>query len=165
MESDIVIPEYLPYPKNPDYIVYRDGRIYSQKTKKFIGAKNSSGHKVVTINRRCTTVQRIVLETFKPHPKMSYMRSINLDGDILNNNLDNLGWADPSTTDDAFRSKFTGRFSEGYHPNRILTERDYTEIYETKEQFPHLTGAEIGRIFRISARQTNRIIQIMSTKL
>ena len=96
---------------------------------------------------------------------MSYMKSVNLDGDILNNRLENLEWADPSTTDEKLTVKFTGRFTEGYHPNRVLSERDYTEIYEIKDQFPHLTGAEIGRIFRISARQANRVIQMMSKKL
>lgn len=84
------------YPKNDNYLVYEDGRIYSKRTKHFLTPKkNHDGYNRVQIwkNNKCRFVSwhRVIAETFIPNPNnLPYVN--HKDGNKTNNCVSNLEW-------------------------------------------------------------------------
>ena len=89
------------YPLKFDYYVTDDGRIWSDKSKKFLSqSKDKDGYMKVAL---CSTdlppkkvhrysVHRLILENFNPVPDMEYLQVNHIDGDKENNSLSNLEW-------------------------------------------------------------------------
>ena len=86
-----------PYPHNTDYLVSRDGRVWSTKgLGRFLKPHdNKRGYLTVGIhtdNKQLTLkIHRMVLNTYVGDCPMG-MQCRHLDGDSHNNNLDNLCW-------------------------------------------------------------------------
>ena len=95
--------EYRPYPKNPHYLVYTNGDVYGwykgkSRRRKLNPDIGNSGYATVHITRGGKVVNKsvanIVAETFLKNPfGCKWVK--HLDGDKLNNNVDNLYWATP----------------------------------------------------------------------
>ena len=84
------------YPKNTNYLVSDDGKIYSKKMRKYLTPKvNHDGYHRVQIweNGKCRFVSwhRIVAETFIPNPNDCEVVN-HIDGDKQNNCVENLEW-------------------------------------------------------------------------
>lgn len=79
----------------PDYKVSNLGRVYSNLSGKILKAgMNNKGYKIVILSRNNTrttkTVHKLVLSAFEPNNNNDLVNHI--DGDKLNNKLDNLEW-------------------------------------------------------------------------
>ncbi len=87
-----MIEEWKAYPKNNRYIVSNYGKVYDTKILREVGWVNGTGYKLTTENR----VHRMVLETFVGSfpPDKPYTNHI--DGNKLNNRLDNLEYTNHS---------------------------------------------------------------------
>lgn len=81
----------------PNYIIYEDGQIWSNKTRKFMKpAKNSDGYlQTVLTNkdgeRKTVKIHRLVAIAFIPNPN-NYTHINHIDENKLNNNVNNLEW-------------------------------------------------------------------------
>lgn len=84
------------YPKNTAYLIYKDGRIYSKRFKKFLTPKlNWDGYHRIQIwkDGKCRMVSwhRIIAETFIPNPENKPFIN-HIDGNKQNNSVYNLEW-------------------------------------------------------------------------
>jgi hypothetical protein len=74
------------------YKITKDGRIWSDKSNKFLASKICNGYKVITLlHNKNLSLHRLVAETFIPNPENKpYVNHINCDK--LDNRLENLEW-------------------------------------------------------------------------
>ena len=84
------------YPRNKNYLVSDDGKIYSKTKGKYLTPKiNHDGYHRVQIweDGKCRFVSwhRIIAETFLPNPN-NYNVVNHIDGDKQNNHVKNLEW-------------------------------------------------------------------------
>ena len=85
----------------PGYFIYSDGRVWSEKTKRFLKPQpNAKGYLRVCLSnggiKKYITVHRLVAETFIKNDNPEEKTEINhLDENITNNNLENLAWVAP----------------------------------------------------------------------
>ena len=90
------IPEY------PNYLIYRDGRIWSKIFNKFLKSSISkTGYYKITLSqgykkRKTCKIHRLLALTFIPNPDNNQYVD-HIDRNKLNNNLDNLRWVTSST--------------------------------------------------------------------
>ena len=87
--------EPKPYPKDNNYLIYPDGRIWSNKTNKFLTPAKIDGYLKATLRidgkTKKTGVHRLVAETFIPNP--NNLPQVNhIDENKENNNYWNLEW-------------------------------------------------------------------------
>jgi len=82
-----------------DYIIYEDGRIYSNKTKKFLKpchSKKKSGYIPIQIclyknnNKKTFSISRLLMKHFKTNEYDEKLFVDHIDRDSTNNNLNNL---------------------------------------------------------------------------
>lgn len=119
-----------------DYMVSDQGRVMSLKRKSpriMPQTIQRTGYKAVmlwdstTQSAKCRKVHRLVIEAFKPNP--DNLPTINhIDGDKLNNHIDNLEWA--SYQDNMQHAVRTGLT----HPHR-WTDEERKEIAERNKQY------------------------------
>ena len=84
----------------PDYLVYNDGRVYSNKTKRFLkSSSNKDGYKYVDLysnsKRRTYRIHRLVALHYLPNPN-EWQEVDHIDRNASNNHVDNLRWASRS---------------------------------------------------------------------
>lgn len=86
----------IPVKDYPDYLVYEDGRIWSNKTNKFLKpGKNHGGYESVDLfnkqGHRRLLVHRLVAQAFIPNP-MQLPQVNHIDENPGNNAVNNLEW-------------------------------------------------------------------------
>ena len=89
---------YAPIPDFPGYYAFDDGRIYSEKSHKFLASRdNGKGYQIVRLSKNnkqfCKTIHRLVAEAFVPNDNPEHKTEVDhIDGDKTNNRADNLQW-------------------------------------------------------------------------
>ena len=73
------------------YKITKDGRIWSEKSNRFLTSRICNGYNMININNRTLTIHRLVAETFIPNPNNKpYVNHINCNK--IDNRVDNLEW-------------------------------------------------------------------------
>lgn len=153
-----------PYPRSTNYIVRDDGLIYSR----YVGhplnpAVGKRGYKVMQVRLPDGQylqryVHQVVAETFIPNPD-NKPHINHIDGDKLNNRVDNLEWC--TNAENRKHSVEIGTHSHGEkHTSAKLTEKDVISICE-RLQSGESTGKILenypvtrGTLLNIRARRT-----------
>lgn len=86
---------FVPIKGYEEYLVNKEGKVYSSKTKKFLGIRDRNGYLAFTVcvnnKRKDIALHRALAITFIPNPEN--LPFINhKDGNKHNNALDNLEW-------------------------------------------------------------------------
>lgn len=85
----------------PGYYIYSDGRVWSEKSKKFLKPQpNSKGYLRVCLSngsiKKCVAVHRIVAETFIINDDPDNKIEVNhINENITDNRVENLAWIAP----------------------------------------------------------------------
>lgn len=128
------------YLEDPKYWIYPDGRIWSDKSKKFLtqswgGFKNKYRMYVIAINGKQKTlyVHRLLMQYFGPSAPFPNAEVNHIDGNTANNKLENLEWV--SSSENTRHGVRTGLFS------RVkLTTEQVREIKRTLRDEPAYYG-------------------------
>ena len=94
------------------YQITKDGRIWSNKSKKFLSQHICNGYKVITLCSNVYMIHRLVALTFIQNPNNKpYVNHI--DCDKLNNNVKNLEWVTQKENTNSHNKQTS-------HPRRII---------------------------------------------
>ncbi len=79
-----------------DYLIYKDGRVYSKKNNIFMkNRKNDKGYLVISLYnksiRKHFSIHRLIAENYINNPD-KYLFVDHIDRNPLNNNIENLRW-------------------------------------------------------------------------
>lgn len=146
------------HPIYQNYLVYRDGRIFSLRYKKFIGFKDKDGYLTVNVgNKYRRKTYQLVMDVWgDTKPKdMTHPTIDHIDGDLSNNHIDNLQWLERS--DNTAKSHKTKPRLGVDHGRAKLSEKDIKNIrslYSTG----NYTLASLGRKYNVSYQHIKRVI-------
>ena len=154
---------YSKYPLKYKYLLTKEGKIYSQSSRKFLSTHlDKDGYEKVKLvcddNQRHTfSVHRLMMENFFPREDMETLQVNHIDGNKLNNNIENLEWC--TCRENINHAKIHGlrakQFGEN-NPSSKLTEKEVKEIIQlllTKKY----SGAEIDRMYGLCKDYSNSI--------
>lgn len=141
-----------------DYYITDDGRVWSEKTKKFLSAQyDRDGY--VKVQMRSTdnkshrySIHRLVMENFKPFKGMENFQVNHIDGNKENNSLENLEWCTASENihhaiENNLRAKVNGAAK--------LTETQVIEIYRRSNNGE--TNVALGKEYNLHPDSIGRI--------
>lgn len=144
---------------DPKYWVYPDGRLWSEKSKKFLtqswgGFKNKYRMYVVAINGKQKTlyVHRLIMLYFGPPKPFPNAEVNHIDGNTANNDITNLEWV--SSSENTRHGIRTGLFS------RVkLTISQVKEIKKILKEQPSYHGqvSDIAKKYGVSSRTISQI--------
>lgn len=148
-----------------DYLIYRDGNIYSPKAKRFLKfSTDSKGYKYLDLTHsnckyRCPKVHRLIALAFIPNPNK--LPQINhIDGNKQNNNVKNLEWCtNLYNTKEAIRLGLKPKYE--YHEKLYQYDLNYNllNVFDNpseaaKSISDKATGSDINRSIYDSKRKT-----------
>ena len=141
-----------------NYYVTDDGRIWSERTQKFLSEQyDKNGY--VKVQMRSTdnkshrySVHRLVLENFKPVSGMNNLQVNHKDGNKLNNCLDNLEW---TTCKENIHHAIEHNLRNPVNGAAKLTPEQVIEIYRRATNGE--TNIKLGKEFNIHPDQIGRI--------
>ena len=89
--------DYLPLTINDNYLITKDGQIYSKTNKKYLVQHlRQDGYMSVSINDKAHKVHRLVASTFLPSPSNDKIFVNHKNLNRSDNSIDNLEWVSPS---------------------------------------------------------------------
>lgn len=150
--------DYKIHPIYTNYLVYKDGRIFSLKYQKFIGFKDKDGYITVTVgNKYRRKVYHLVMDVWgEPAPiNMQHPTIDHIDGNINNNHINNLQWL--SRSDNLIKSHKSNPRLGMKHGRSKLSDKDILQIrklYSTNKY----TLASLGRKYKVSYQHIKRIV-------
>lgn len=141
-----------------NYYVTDDGRIWSERTQKYLSPQyDKNGY--VKVQMRSTdnkshrySVHRLVLENFKPIQGMEKLQVNHKDGDKLNNNLSNLEW---TTCEENITHAIQNNLRATINGASKLTPEQVIEIY--RRAWNGETNIKLGKEFNVHPDQIGRI--------
>jgi len=156
--EEIMNNEAKTHPIYTNYLVYKDGRIFSLRYQKFIGFKDKDGY--LTINtgngHRRKTYQLVMDVWGEPKPNdMIHPTIDHIDGDMSNNHIDNLQWLERSSNT-AKSHKTKPRLGID-HGRAKLSEEDIKEIRILYSSGKY-TLADLGKTYNVSYQHIKRIV-------
>jgi len=141
-----------------DYYITDDGRVWSDRTQKYLSYQyDKNGY--IKVQMRSTdnkshrySVHRLVMENFKPVDGMENLQVNHIDGNKLNNNLENLEWTTykeniQHTINHSLRAEING--SAKLSPEQVI------EIYRRATNGER--NIDLGKEFNIHPDQIGRI--------
>jgi hypothetical protein len=142
------------FKENPQYWVEPDGRVWSEKSQKFLkptknGANGKYRKYTFRVNGKVInkSVHRLVMEYFGPEKPDENSQVNHIDGNGCNNDLKNLEWVSPvQNTAHAIKT--------GLRKSKKLTIEQVKEIKRKFEQEPNYWGkiADMAREYKIGYR-------------
>lgn len=138
-----------------DYFITEEGQVYSSKTNKILKQHlDKDGYckvrLVCTDNRHTFSVHRLVLETFNPIDNMGNFQVNHIDGNKLNNNINNLEWCNCSENiKHAYKTGLKTQKGSNNNASKLNEEQVVKIIELLKEK--ELTQKQIGEKFNVSA--------------
>lgn len=126
--------EFTEIPNFSNYLISRDGRIYSKRYKRLLRpANDKDGYKRVTLvaegKPHYIRVHRAVAETYIPNPLNKPVVN-HLNGNVADNRVENLEWATvQENAIHAIRTGLSGAYGEENH-NAKLTKSQVDKIRE-----------------------------------
>lgn len=145
--------------RDTEYLVSEDGRVWSEKTQKFLSpSKERGGYLKVTISNKGKSfpfrLHRIVAEVFIENPN-NYSQVNHIDNDVTDNNVNNLEWCSP-----LMNSQHTSRqkrqaigIKSGRHKLNKQQILEIKELIATNE----LTNLKIAKLYNISESYVSAI--------
>lgn len=141
-----------------NYYVTDDGRIWSERTQKYLSPQyDKNGY--VKVQMRSTdnkshrySVHRLVLENFKPIQGMEKLQVNHKDGNKLNNNLSNLEW---TTCEENITHAIQNNLRATINGASKLTPEQVIEIY--RRAWNGETNIKLGKEFNVHPDQIGRI--------
>ena len=89
--------DYLPLTINDNYLITKDGQIYSKTNKKYLVQHlRQDGYMSVSINDKAHKVHRLVASVFLPSPSNDKIFVNHKNLNRSDNSIDNLEWVSPS---------------------------------------------------------------------
>ena len=151
----------------PEYRVTRNGDVIGKRGKILKGHIDRCGYKEVMLsyypNQKQMLVHRLVLSTFKPVPNMDKLDVNHIDGNKLNNNIENLEWCTRSENiKHAYKTGLEKKVTGEKHHNHKLTEEDVRYIRECDISSYRLAkelGVDSSTIRDIRRRKTWRNVK------
>lgn len=145
-----------------DYSLTREGKVYSHFSHRFLSTHlDRYGYEKVRLvskdNKRHTySVHRLMLENFSPCENMDTLQVNHIDGNKLNNHIDNLEW---TTCSENVRHAFEiGLKTQSGENNNLskLSEKQVLEIIDLLLSKKY-SGAEIDRMYGLCKDYANSI--------
>ena len=94
-EAYVSFEDFVPMKGYEEYLIDRNGKVYSPKTKTFLKMRDRRGYLSFAVcisnKRKDLALHRVLAETFIPNPN-NYPQINHKDGDKHNNSLSNLEW-------------------------------------------------------------------------
>ena len=145
-----------------DYALTEDGRVYSYFSKRFLSTHlDKYGYEKVRListddKRHAYSIHRLMLENFNPRDDMNFLQVNHIDGNKLNNHINNLEWVTCSeNVKHAFNIGL--KTQRGEHNNLSkLTEEQVLEIIDLLLSKKY-SGAEIDRMYGLCKDYANSI--------
>ena len=153
------------YPLKFDYYVTDDGRVWSDRTQKFLSFQyDKNGY--VKIQMRSTdncshrySVHRLVMENFCPVENMDKLQVNHKDGNKTNNRLENLEWV---TCEENIHHAIQNNLRAPINGSAKLTEEQVKEIYIRAKNGE--TNVKLSKEYHINPDQIGRIRNKLSWK-
>ena len=141
-----------------NYYVTDDGRVWSERTQKYLSPQyDKNGY--VKVQMRSTdnkshrySVHRLVLENFKPVEGMEKLQVNHKDGNKLNNNLSNLEW---TTCEENIAHAIQNNLRATVNSASKLTPEQVVEIF--RRAWNGETNIKLGKEFNVHPDQIGRI--------
>ena len=141
-----------------NYYVTDDGRVWSERTQKYLSPQyDKNGY--VKVQMRSTdnkshrySVHRLVLENFKPVEGMEKLQVNHKDGNKLNNNLSNLEW---TTCEENITHAIQNNLRATINGASKLTPEQVIEIF--RRAWNGETNIKLGKEFNVHPDQIGRI--------
>lgn len=141
-----------------NYYVTDDGRVWSERTQKYLSPQyDKNGY--VKVQMRSTdnkshrySVHRLVLENFKPVQGMEKLQVNHKDGNKLNNNLNNLEW---TTCEENITHAIQNNLRATINGASKLTPEQVIEIF--RRAWNGETNIKLGKEFNVHPDQIGRI--------
>ena len=132
---------YEPLKNYPNYLIDRNGNIYSVQTNKLLKPQlNSSGYYQLGLSNEnrviMNRIHRLVAEQFIPNPR-NYPVVNHIDGNKQNNNVDNLEWCSPmynAQTENTLRSPTQIKYNKYYRITYKIAGKQLSETFKTEQE-------------------------------
>ena len=147
-----------PYPHNKDYLVSKEGRVWSVKTDRFLVPwLTTKGYRTIELysspKTMTRTVHRMVLETYIGD-RPTNMECRHLDGNKENNHLDNLSWG--SVKENREDAKNHCLITGLKFCNSKLTPKEIKNVIRMRKE--GIKQKDIASYFNLHQSQISRII-------
>lgn len=121
--------------RDTKYLVTEDGRVFSEKTNRFLIGVNNNGYIQINIGgSRREYLHRMIAECYIPNPN-SYLVINHIDNNRSNNRVENLEWCTQKMNNDHMVNQ-DRNIKGSRNPQSKVTENDVIEIrhlYANKE--------------------------------
>lgn len=141
--------------KNSDYIIYEDGRCYSNKSNKFLTPQMSNKYPTYNLTiegkKKKTYIHRMVAETFLQKQDENLNIVNHIDGDTHNFHLSNLEWVDASQN--MKHAHANGLLPQGNQTiNKYIGNLDNEDWVEINN-YPLYVISSCGRVMNIKTKR------------